>query len=43
MTIFKGTLKLMFPGADYLESLGIPPMLHDKLSDIVAYDEDRKG
>jgi hypothetical protein len=30
--------KLMFLEADYLESLGIPPMAHDKLPDIVVYD-----
>ena len=34
--------KLMFLEADYLESLGIPPMSHDKLPDVVVYDENRK-
>lgn len=34
--------KLMHLEAEYLESLGIPPMSHDKLPDVVAYDEDRK-
>lgn len=34
--------KLMFLEADYLESLGVPPMSHDKLPDVVVYDEDRK-
>lgn len=34
--------KLMFLEADYLASLGVPPMSHDKLPDVVVYDEDRK-
>ena len=34
--------KLMFLEADYLESLGVPPMSHDKLPDVVVYDENRK-
>ena len=34
--------KLMVLETKYLESLGIPPMLHDKLPDVVVYDEDRK-
>lgn len=34
--------KLMFLEADYLQSLGVPPMSHDKLPDVVVYDEDRK-
>lgn len=34
--------KLMFLQAEYLESLGVPPMSHDKLPDVVVYDEDRK-
>jgi hypothetical protein len=33
--------KLMFLEAEYLESLGVP-MSHDKLPDIVVYDEDRE-
>lgn len=33
--------KLMFLEADYLESLGVPPMSHDKLPDVVVFDEDR--
>ena len=32
----------MFLQADYLESLGVPPMSHDKLPDVVVYDEERK-
>ncbi len=32
----------MFLEADYLESLGVPPILHDKLLDVVVYDEDRQ-
>ena len=32
----------MFLEADYLESLGIPPMSHDKLPDVVVYDESRR-
>ena len=34
--------KLMFLETDYLESLGVPPMSHDKLPDVVVYDEDRE-
>ncbi len=34
--------KLMVLDADYLQSLGVPPMSHDKLPDIVVYDEDRE-
>ena len=34
--------KLMYLEADYLESLGVPPMSHDKLPDVVVYDEDRE-
>lgn len=34
--------KLMFLEADYLESLGVPPMSHDKLPDVVVYDESRE-
>lgn len=34
--------KLMFLEADYLVSLGVPPMSHDKLPDVVVYDEGRK-
>jgi len=34
--------KLMFLESDYLESLGIPPMSHDKLPDVVVYDEGRE-
>ena len=34
--------KLMFLEADYLESLGVPPMSHDKLPDVVVYDEERE-
>lgn len=34
--------KLMFLEADYLESLGVPLMSHDKLPDVVVYDEDRE-
>lgn len=34
--------KLMLLEADYLESLGVPPMSHDKLPDVVVYDESRK-
>jgi hypothetical protein len=34
--------KLMFLEAEYLESLGVPPMSHDKLPDVVVYDEDRE-
>lgn len=34
--------KLMVLEADYLESLGVPPMSHGKLPDVVVYDEERK-
>lgn len=34
--------KLMFLEADYLVSLGVPPLSHDKLPDVVVYDESRK-
>ena len=34
--------KLMHLESDYLESLGVPPMSHDKLPDVVVYDEDRE-
>jgi adenine-specific DNA-methyltransferase len=34
--------KLMFLDTNYLESLGVPPMSHDKLPDVVVYDEGRK-
>jgi hypothetical protein len=34
--------KLMFLEADYLQSLGVPPMSHEKLPDVVVYDEERK-
>ena len=34
--------KLMFLEAHYLESLGVLPMSHDKLPDVVVYDEDRE-
>ncbi len=34
--------KLMYLEADYLASLGVPPMSHGKLPDVVVYDEDRK-
>ncbi len=33
--------KLMILESEYLEKLGIPPMSHDKLPDIVVYDKDR--
>ncbi|NDV93101.1 restriction endonuclease [Alteromonas sp. 345S023] len=33
--------KLMVLETEYLEQLGIPPMSHDKLPDIVVYDEKR--
>ncbi len=32
--------KLMLLETDFLESLGVPPMAHDKLPDVVVYDED---
>ncbi len=34
--------KLMFLEEKYLKSLGVPPMSHDKLPDIVVYDENRQ-
>ena len=34
--------KLMLLEADYLETLGVPPMSHDKLPDVVVYDEGRE-
>lgn len=34
--------KLMLLDTNYLESLGVPPMSHDKLPDVVVYDEGRK-
>lgn len=34
--------KLMILEADYLESLGVPRMSHDKLPDVVVYDENRQ-
>lgn len=34
--------KLMHLETEYLESLGVPPMAHEKLPDVVAYDEERK-
>ncbi|MFK5880508.1 MAG: BsuBI/PstI family type II restriction endonuclease [Flavobacteriaceae bacterium] len=34
--------KLMFLEADFLEHLGVPPMSHEKLPDVVVYDEKRK-
>ncbi len=34
--------KLMFLESEYLQSLGVPPMSHDKLPDVVVYDEKRK-
>ncbi len=34
--------KLMFLESEYLESLGVPPMSHDKLPDVVVYDEKQK-
>jgi adenine-specific DNA-methyltransferase len=34
--------KLMLLEVDYLKSLGVPPMSHDKLPDVVVYDESRK-
>jgi len=32
--------KLMFLDGDYLVSLGVPPMSHDKLPDVVVFDEE---
>jgi len=34
--------KLMLLDVDYLISLGVPPMSHDKLPDVVVYNEDQK-
>jgi hypothetical protein len=34
--------KLMYLQSDYLEGLGILPMSHDKLPDVVVYDEKRE-
>jgi len=34
--------KLMYLESDYLEGLGVPPMSHDKLPDVVVYDEKRE-
>ncbi len=34
--------KLMYLDQAYFQNLGIPPLLHDKLPDIVVYDERRK-
>jgi adenine-specific DNA-methyltransferase len=34
--------KLMFLEADYLESLGVPTLSHDKLPDVIVYDKDRE-
>lgn len=34
--------KLMYLEGEYLESLGVPPMSHDKLPDVVVYDEERE-
>lgn len=34
--------KLLVLEAEKLESLGVPPMSHDKLPDVVVYDQDRK-
>ena len=34
--------KLMILDTKYLEALGVPPMSHDKLPDIVVYDDKRK-
>lgn len=34
--------KLMFLESKYLASLGVPPMSHDKLPDVVVFDEGRK-
>ncbi len=33
--------KLMFLEADSLDALGVSPMSHDKLPDVVVYDEER--
>lgn len=34
--------KIMFLETDYLKSLGVPPMSHEKLPDVVVYDEERE-
>lgn len=34
--------KLMYLESKFLEDLGVPPMSHDKLPDVVVYDEERK-
>lgn len=34
--------KLMLLETEYLQDLGVPPMSHDKLPDVVVYDEERK-
>ena len=34
--------KIMFLEAEYLKSLGVPPMSHDKLPDVVVYDEEKE-
>ena len=34
--------KLMVLDSEYLKKLGVPPMSHDKLPDVVVYDENRK-
>lgn len=34
--------KLMVLENKYLEKIGVPPMSHDKLPDVVVYDEERK-
>ncbi|TXK93253.1 restriction endonuclease, partial [Methylococcaceae bacterium HT1] len=34
--------KLMVLENKYLEKIGVPPMCHDKLPDVVVYDEERK-
>lgn len=34
--------KLMFLESDYLKSLGVPLLSHDKLPDVVVYDEDKE-
>lgn len=34
--------KLMFLEKEYLEKLGVPPLSHEKLPDVVVYDESRQ-
>ncbi|MCI5162497.1 MAG: hypothetical protein D3917_10880 [Candidatus Electrothrix sp. AX5] len=34
--------KFTFLESDYLESLGVPTLSHDKLPDVIVYDENRK-